>query len=357
MRAASIRDIAEALGISIGTVDRALHGRPEVNAKTRARVLQKAEELGYRPNVAARALKLNRRLRIGAYLPREIASFFDPLRAGVHAAARAATGVNVEMVFRSFPRLDDGEVEMLTADANEPFDGVLLTPGDPAALEPALTGLRQRGIPVVCVASDAPASGRLTCVATDAYVSGAMAAEMLSLAVRGAGTVATITGKLTTMDHAEKLRGFQESLAAMGPGLRLLPAIESHEQADEAYEQALKLVEGAQRPLGIYVSTANSLPVLRALEERELLGAIKVIATDLFPELAGYIETGRVLATLYQRPFTQGKTALELLLRYLMDGTQPQAVLRLAPHMILRSNLCLFADRLAAEVEEAGSGA
>ena len=76
MKPPSIKDIAQALGISIGTVDRALHGRPGINANTRARILKKAEQLGYQPNLAARTLKLNRRLRIGVYLPQQIASFF-----------------------------------------------------------------------------------------------------------------------------------------------------------------------------------------------------------------------------------------------------------------------------------------
>jgi DNA-binding LacI/PurR family transcriptional regulator len=58
MKPPSIKDIAQALGISIGTVDRALHGRSDVSPKTRARVLKKAEQIGYRPNIAARSLKL-----------------------------------------------------------------------------------------------------------------------------------------------------------------------------------------------------------------------------------------------------------------------------------------------------------
>src|SRR5579863_9204568 len=115
MKPPSIKDIAQALNISIGTVDRALHGRPDVSPTTRSRVLKKAEQLGYQPNLAARSLKLNRRLRIGVYFPREISSFFDPLRSGVRAAASAASGVNVELLFRTFRRLDEGDVEMLMA--------------------------------------------------------------------------------------------------------------------------------------------------------------------------------------------------------------------------------------------------
>ena len=61
IRSPGIKEIAAALKISIGTVDRALHGRPGVSPKTRAQVLKMAEKLNYRPNIAARSLKLNRR--------------------------------------------------------------------------------------------------------------------------------------------------------------------------------------------------------------------------------------------------------------------------------------------------------
>lgn len=85
-RPAGIKDIALALGVSIGTVDRALHSRPGINAMTRARVLKMAQTLGYRPNFAARHLKLNRKLQISVHLPSEIASFFDALREGIRDA-------------------------------------------------------------------------------------------------------------------------------------------------------------------------------------------------------------------------------------------------------------------------------
>src|SRR4026209_2338865 len=82
-----IKDIARALGVSTGTVDRALHGKPDVSPATRARVLSMAEALGYRPNLAARYLKLRKQLRISVQLPREIALFWDSLREGIREAA------------------------------------------------------------------------------------------------------------------------------------------------------------------------------------------------------------------------------------------------------------------------------
>ncbi|WP_417712027.1 LacI family DNA-binding transcriptional regulator [Roseibium aggregatum] len=53
----NIKDLAQHLGISIGTVSRALNDKPDVNAKTRERVLNAAVELGYSANASGRSLR------------------------------------------------------------------------------------------------------------------------------------------------------------------------------------------------------------------------------------------------------------------------------------------------------------
>jgi LacI family transcriptional regulator len=342
-----IKQIASHLGVSIGTVDRALHARPGISPATRARVLQAAEKLEYRPNAAARSLKLNRRLRIGVHLPRQIASFFDPLREGIRQAARAMAGISPELDFRTCPRIGKGDVGLLESALNRQYDGLILTPGNPAKFDSLLRKLAGRGTPVVCVASDAPRSGRLASIAVDAAISGGIAAELLSRVLHAPANVAVITGDLCTQDHAEKVKGFAAALATMAPHLTLLPAVETHDRPRDAWLQTLALMRRKARPAALYISTANSLPVLRALEEHKALSRMVIVTTDLFPELIPYLETGRILATLYQRPFTQGKAALEALMRYLLDGIAPQPITRFAPHIVLRSNLPLFADRLS----------
>lgn len=102
---AGIKEIAKALGISIGTVDRALHNRAGISPNTRAQVLKTADRLNYKPNVVARSLKLNRHLRVGVRLPREIAAFFDPLREGIRTAAERMVGVGIDLDFAIIPIL------------------------------------------------------------------------------------------------------------------------------------------------------------------------------------------------------------------------------------------------------------
>jgi LacI family transcriptional regulator len=353
-KTAGIKEIAKALGTSIGTVDRALHGRPGVSVKTKNRVLQMAEKLGYKPNLAAKALKLNRRARVAVILPAEIACFFDPLRAGIRAAAAATVGLHVEVEWLRYPRLGYGDTELLEAAVRKKYDGIIFTPGNPRKLDPLIRQLARQGTAMLCVASDAPGSERIASVAVDARTSGSLAAEILSHKIHKNAYIATITGELATLDHAEKLRGFAASLAMFAPHLSLLPVIESHEKPKEAYRQTVALLRGSVQPSGLYISTANSIPVLQALDEQKLLGKIQVITTDLFPQLVPLIESGRVLATLYQRPFTQGKVAFETLFSYLFEDKKPTSVNRLAPHIIFRSNLPLFIGHLMDDEQDSG---
>lgn len=65
----NIRDLAKHLNISIGTVSRALNGRPYVDEKTRARVLAAAAEFGYAPNFAGRSLRQGSTGMVAMLLP------------------------------------------------------------------------------------------------------------------------------------------------------------------------------------------------------------------------------------------------------------------------------------------------
>jgi LacI family transcriptional regulator len=341
-----IKDIARALKISIGTVDRALHDRSEVSEKTKARVLKMADQLGYKPNLAAKALKLNRKLKIGAVLPRHISHFFDPLRQGIRAAAAATVGTHVSLEFHDYPRLGVGDIETIKKVEEQGYDGILFLPGDTRKFDPVIRKLSRSGTAMMCVGSDAPNTERVGSVAVDAYISGAIAAELLTHKLPRKANVAVFSGELFTLDHAEKLRGFAATLAVQAPHLTLLPALESHERPKEAYRQAKALMQGRNRPEGLYLSTANSMPVLEALDELGLLGKVQVVTTDLFQELVPLMEAGRILATLYQRPYTQGKVAYESLLAYLMKEKTTHPIVRLAPHVVFRSNLSLFSNQI-----------
>lgn len=341
---AGIKQIADALNISIGTVDRALHGRTGVSASTRERVLKLAKKLNYTPNVAARNLKLNRHFRIGVFLPEQVASFFDQVQAGIRTAAASGMGANIEVAFHSYSRLREGDIEAMRAHNWRQFDGIILAPGNQAELAPICRVAELENRPIVFVATNAARTHKLSSIAVESAISGGIAAELLGQLIPERRQVVVITGDLKIQDHAEKLRGFAASLATLAPHLTMLPVVESHDSVKDARNVTRRLLRENPRLRGLYISTANSPPVLKAVAESDMAGQVKVIATDLFPEMAQLIEAGQVCATLHQRPFTQGRRAFEVLSRYLVFGTVPKRSIRLAPYIVLRSNLPLFTE-------------
>jgi LacI family transcriptional regulator len=76
-----------------------------------------------------------------------------------------------------------------------------------------------------------------------------------------------------------------------------------------------------------------------------------VVTTDLFPKLMPWIRQGKVAATVYQRPVSQGRIELQALYQFLVDGTCPPPRMKVVPHLVMRSNLDLFIERLPVDQE------
>ena len=127
-RKTKLLDIAEALGVSTGTVHRPLHNHPSGSPMTKVRVQQIAKTLGYRPNLAARCLSSKRNLIVSANTLQGTTSFWDEVRAGISEVARSAVMENVEIEYRTYPRRGEGEEEAVEGEC----------PSFPVALAPHL---------------------------------------------------------------------------------------------------------------------------------------------------------------------------------------------------------------------------
>ena len=88
-----IKDIAESAGVSVGTVDRVLHNRPNVSAKARKKVEEALKERNYRPNVYASALAYNRSYSFCVILPKHSQiTYWEEVEEGVRMAEEAVAG-------------------------------------------------------------------------------------------------------------------------------------------------------------------------------------------------------------------------------------------------------------------------
>ena len=349
-----VQDIAEALGISCGTVDRALHDRAGVSPATKRRVLAVARRLGYRPNLAARYLSSRKHIMIGVSLPLEVAYFFDDVREGIVDAASAFEPLGVKILYRPYKRFGQHEVEALRDILEEKVSAIIVAPGYHERMRSDIDKAARRGVPVVCVVTDAPGTERLTSVSVDRFAHGALAGELMGHLIGGEGGVITFIGMHAVVDHEQKLRGFETSFKEFCPRGRILGVVENHDEAEEAYEKCRRVLAQYPSAKGIYVATANSMPVIRALDELGLSGKIKVIGTDLFPAMVPVIQAGKMAATIYQRPREQGSTAVRAIVRFLTEGLRPPPQILLDPAIVMKSNLGLFFGKDPVSRDSAG---
>lgn len=349
---ATIVDIASALGISTATVHRALHNRDHIKSATREKVLQMARNLGYRPNRAARSLSLKRKLRVSVNTLQGTTSFWDEVRAGIESEAEFCNGA-VDLEFRTYPRLGEGEEEALVAALQAEADGVILFPSRPARLRMWMKRAAKSEIPIVCVAADAPDTGRLAAVTIDTKVSGAMAADLLGNLLGSKGKVAVTVSDFAITEHMEKLHSFEHTLKMFYPSLHLVSAIEDHDMESEAYDKCVALFRSEPELAGIYITTEASGPVLEAARTVGILSRLKVVATDLFPLLVDEIRSNTVIASIYQQPRLQGSMAFQVLNDYLMEGERPSTRLTLAPHLVMRGSMDMFLQRRSFEADMA----
>src|SRR5215471_6985775 len=344
--------IAEMAQVSIGTVDRALHGRPGINEETRQRILQIARQVGYTPNLAARALSASKaNIKIGVCVPREIHFFYDQLWSGILDEERRAGNLGMQFVNRPVQVLGEGDTDAFKELVDAGVDGIILTAGNPKNLQPLIDDAEARGIRVVCVSTDAPESKRSSIVCVEPWTNGSLAGELMGKLVSPGAKVAIIVGMLSAEDHRKKADGFMETFPKHCSSGKIIRIIEGHEDEEESFQKTFELLRRVPSLAGIYVNTVNCLPVCRALAARGLAGKVKLITTDLFAEMSPHLQKGTITASIYQQPHRQGQIAVRLMADYLTNKVNFPPKVHLSPTVVMASNVHLYREMRLAEAK------
>ena len=176
MTPTTMKRIAADLGVSITTVSKVLNNHADIGPATRARVLARVEELGYRPNAVARSLSLRRTHTLGVVIPDLMHSFFVEVVAGIEAVA-SARGYGLLLCSSSEnPRKERSELEMLRS---RQVDGILLASVHGSHNSELLQRIVAHGGALVMIDRDDHPRVRCHRVLTDDELVGRMATEHL----------------------------------------------------------------------------------------------------------------------------------------------------------------------------------
>ncbi len=207
--------VAAAAGVSRGTASRALNGGVNVSPSALEAVLRAAEELGYRPNLAARTLVLGRSESIGLVVSETderlfAEPFFAAVVRGVHTEL-AAAGLQLVLMFSQSA---EERSQVVRFAAGRHLDGVLLMSlhGD----DPLPRSLADAGIPVVMAGRGSVADRRAGVWWVQADNRGGARVAVEHLLGAGRRRVATIAGPADMTVGRDRADGWRAGLRAAG---------------------------------------------------------------------------------------------------------------------------------------------
>lgn len=210
----NIGEIAERAGVSRSTVSYALSGKRVVSEATRARIQQVIDELGYRPNAAARALKEGRSRTIGLVIPPPARRLTYMQLEFVAAVLEAAAAADLDVLLS--PSGDRHEAAFTRLIDGRRVDGVILM--EIRLDDPRVAQLSRAGMPFVTIGHTAHAEGTWW---VDVDYQGLIGRCVHHLADLGHSRIALInrSAEMLAAGYGPGLRarrGFEETVARLG---------------------------------------------------------------------------------------------------------------------------------------------
>lgn len=304
----TVKHVAQAAGVSQGTVSNALTGKRPVSPKTRSRIFQAIEELGYKPNLLARSL-VNRRSHTVAVVTSEVEQF-GPARilSGIDEQAEEL-GYSLLLTLMRDPAAEDVE-QTITNLVARGVDGIIWAVHQVGNNRRWFTADRRKELPPIAFVTMDPKPG-MAIVNTDNRAGAKMAVQHLIGAGRQA--IGHISGPLDWWEARERLHGWRDTLADAGlehSDELLVKGNWSAESGEAGLRQLL-----ARRPDMDGIFLGNDQMAIGALQAAHRLGYtipgdLAVVGFDNIPESRYFWPP---LTTIHQGLFEIGRVALQTL--------------------------------------------
>ncbi|HAF70985.1 MAG: Transcriptional regulator, LacI family [Acetothermia bacterium 64_32] len=260
MNHVTMRDVAREAGVSVNTVSRALAGKPDVSPQTRAKVLEVAERLGYRPNKLARGLRSNKTFTLGVIVTDIANPFFAELVKGVEETARK-NGYSILLEDTSEdPKKEEKAIQVMLA---ERVDGLLVTPVQ--STRRALEEVLKSGFPFVLMGRYFPDLDAPYVVTDD--VQGAIIAveHLINLGHR---KIAHVAGPLHISSAQDRLSGYIKALERHGITVREEYILKEAVTLEDGYRAGKELLQLRPLPSAVFAySDFVAVGIMQAILE------------------------------------------------------------------------------------------
>jgi LacI family transcriptional regulator len=255
--------VAERARVSVNTASRAINNKPDINLKTKKRVLQIAKELGYIRNAAAVALRTRKTGTIGVVIADNRNPFYAEVLNGMEEAAREK---NYHIILANTQRDYQKEEEAINLLLAKRVDGLLITPVQDK--DDDIKNLIEANIPFVIVGRDFK-NIEVDAVYNDEVKGGFLATDYLIK--KGHERIALIDGFLYKSPARGRLEGYKKALNKYRVSLDELIISVGDINIEDGYERTRQMLKKNLDFTAIFAyNDMVAFGAMRAIKEKGL---------------------------------------------------------------------------------------
>ena len=314
-----IKDVAELAGVSVGTVDRVLHNRPNVSEDARKKVEKALKDMDYRPNVYASALAYNKKYTFCCIMPKHVSeAYWEEIEEGAMAACDKRRDFHVRVKMFYYRRNDIETFEKVTEEClKDKPDGVVIVPSKLAETKHFTDQLHSASIPFILLDSYMPDLRPLSFFGQDSFCSGYFAGRMLMLIAQGQTEIMLMKqmkdGNVASKQQENRETGFRHYMHDHFPDIAIeevnLPLDVEREKYEDILEEYFETHPNTHHCI-TFNSKAHLVGDFLLRTNRR---NVQIMGYDMVEKNANCVKLGSISFLIAQHGYMQGYSCIETL--------------------------------------------
>ena len=343
-----IKDIAQRAGVSVGTVDRVLHDRPNVSKPAREKVEKALKEMNYQPNVYASALAYNRSYTFSLLIPKhESEAYWEEIEQGVRKAIEARRDFHIDVEFLYYHRFDnqsfiDAYIKCL--DSNP--DGIIIVPIELEVTRVFTNQLHDRQIPFILLDSYMPDLKPLSFFGQDSFCSGYFAARMLMLLAYNDSEILLVkqmkNGRVTSKQQANREVGFRHYMHDHFPGTEIIELHLPFYGSRSEYDAMLRTFFAEHPHIHNCISLNSKAHIVGEFLLRNNKRDVQIMGYDMVAKNAECLREGSISFLIAQHGYQQGYSCVDTLFKAIVLKKKVQPVNYMPIELLTKENVDFY---------------